>query len=201
MSELIQAIHKAQKQKSELIASTLRLPEELHSFVDEFAEHLGISRQEALIALVKEGKEVATKELDKEDVINNKKYKFYLLNTNKSSTIDDQRMMISEKIAAAFCNPWKVNIDSIKKGDTVFLYSNGVGIIAYGTATGVLEKRAYSGIIDNCHYQDLENFHILEKPLSAKNIKKILDGRIVFLRTMSGISEGQKILDAINNNK
>jgi len=49
-----------------------------------------------------------------------------------------------------------------------------------------------------CHYQQLEGFTKLENPLTAKQIKAILGRPFPFLRTMTGISDGEKILAAIS---
>ena len=48
------------------------------------------------------------------------------------------------------------------------------------------------------HYQVLSDFKVLEEPLSAAEVRKILDRNVVFLRTMSGAPDGQKILDRIS---
>ena len=55
MSNLRSLIKQSTILKKELIASTVRMPKELHSFVDELAEHLSLSRQEVLLNLIKEG--------------------------------------------------------------------------------------------------------------------------------------------------
>jgi hypothetical protein len=47
----------------------------------------------------------------------------------------------------------------------------------------------------------LEGFTMLEKPLSAAAIKKQLERNVVFLRTMSGMPDGQKVLDLIESKK
>ena len=79
----------------------------------------------------------------------------------------------------------------------VFLYENGKGIVAYGRGTGEVKTCDRDGDKDECHYQELEEFKILEKPLSAAAIKKILDRNVVFLKTMSGMPDGQKVLNLI----
>jgi hypothetical protein len=63
----------------------------------------------------------------------------------------------------------------------VFLYENGVGIVAYGIGSGDTHKKDRYDEIDECHYQELSDFISLENPLSAAKIKTILNRDIVFL--------------------
>ena len=196
MSDLRSLIKKSKTKKKELIASTIRMPKELHLFIEGLSEQLEISKQEVTLKLIEAGVEVAEKELEFEEVINST---FHVLNTNRRHDETDQDHMLDNGIAAAFYDPWKRNIDRIKKGDSVFLYENGVGIVAYGKGSGITLKKDRHGDSDECHYQELSDFNILEKPLSAAEIKKTLGSNIVFLRTMSGMRDGQKVLDKINS--
>lgn len=54
----------------------------------------------------------------------------------------------------------------------MFLYENGKGIVAYGRGTGKVKMRQHEGEKDECYYQVLEGFTILEQPVSAAAIKK-----------------------------
>ena len=47
------------------------------------------------------------------------------------------------------------------------------------------------------YYQVLSDFTVLKKPLAAAEVRSILERNVVFLRTMSGAPDGQKILDRI----
>ena len=122
---------------------------------------------------------------------------FHILNTIKANSDEDSEWMLGKGIAAAFYDPWKWNINRIKPNEVVFLYENGKGIVAYGRGTGEVKIRDYHGDKDECHYQELERFKILEKPLSAAEIKKIMERNVVFLRTMSAMPDGQKVLSFI----
>jgi hypothetical protein len=64
-----------------------------------------------------------------------------------------------------------------------------------------VQLRDHHGKKDECHYQVLEGFTILENPLSAAAIKKVLERNVVFLRTMSGMPDGQKVLNLIDSKK
>jgi len=198
MSSLIALIKKSKAVKKELVSSTIRMTIEENSFIEDLAEYLSLSKQETMLNLLQAGVEIAEKELNlnslEEELENNN---FFILNTNKRHSVIDHDNILKNGVSAAFYAPSKYSIDRIKKGDTVFLYENGVGIIAYGKGTGNTLTKDHNGNKDECHYQVLEDFVRLDKPLSAKDIKKILGRNVVFLRTMSGITDGQQILDEI----
>jgi len=198
MSDLRSLIKESKSIKKELVASTVRMPKELHSFIEGLADQLTLSKQEVMLKIIEEGVKVAEEELNLniyEEIDNNT---FHVLNTNRRHDVNDHDYMVKNAIAAAFYDPWKLNIDRIKNGDTVFLYENGVGIVAYGKGSGKTLMKDRYGDKDECHYQNLSDFHVLESPIPASDIKRILGRNVVFLRTMSGMPDGQKILDAIN---
>jgi hypothetical protein len=57
--------------------------------------------------------------------------------------------MVKEKKVAAFFAPWKLKIARLKRGDHVFLYRSGTGVVAIGKADGKLKKAAYHGKPEN----------------------------------------------------
>lgn len=196
MSRIAALLQEKRTARSKLVASTVRISEETHSFVEELAEHLGISKQETLMNLIDDGATLAKQALKLDEPAEGPtKCKYHLLNTNKRHNVEDTRRMLDEKIAAAFYSPWKLNIDRIKAGDVVFLYENGVGIVAFGYASGETHIRDYNGDTGECHYQHLKPFNVLEEPITASDAKRILNANIVFLRTMVSISDGQKLLE------
>lgn len=198
MSDLRNLIKESKTIKKELVASTVRMPKELHSFIEGLADYLTLSKQEVILKLIEEGVKIAEEELKLNEYEEVENSAFHILNTNRRHDVNDHEDMLKNGIAAAFYDPWKLNIDRIKKGDTVFLYENGVGIVAHGKGSGVtLTKDRYHDK-DECHYQELLDFNVLERPLPAAEIKKILGRNVVFLRTMSGMPDGQKVLDKIN---
>lgn len=112
--------------------------------------------------------------------------------------------MLCGQFVAAFCqNAYKINI--INGGDIVFLYESGNGIIAYGRATGIVNKKdrvmPENGqlVLDGCHYQKLSDFHILQKPFTASDIKNLLERNVSFNNVMFNIGneDGPKILSAL----
>lgn len=209
MNEILSLIESSRKIKKESIASTVRMPEPLHTFIETLAYDLELSKQEVMLKLLEQGAKIAQEalaevekaelaELDAADKIEPQMtVGFYILNTNKAHSDEDSEWMLGKGIAAAFYDPWKWNINRIKANEVVFLYENGKGIVAYGRGTGEVKTRDHYGDKDECHYQELEGFRILERPLSAAQIKKILERNVVFLRTMSAMPDGQKVLSYI----
>jgi hypothetical protein len=198
MSALKNLISQSVAKNKDLVPMTVRVPASVQSFIEEFCENLGLSKQEALLALLQEGISQARTELNK-PVQGDSEHSFHILNTNRGNNDNDHEMMLSEGIAAAFCNPWKENIKRIKVGDWVFLYENQRGIVAYGQGTGNVLSRDYDGVPEDCYYQKLEGFTTLSQPLSAKEIKQVLGRNQIFLRTMSGMPDGQKVLDKLKS--
>lgn len=184
--------------KKDLIPVTVRLTKEMNSFIEGLAEHFEKSKQEIMFALLQDGINgaITVLELDK-NFDSNSNDNFHILNTNKRNDENDQVMMMERKIAAAFYDPWKKNIDRIKKNDIVFLYENGIGIIAYGKGSGNRMSEAKYGDPDECYYQELNDFKVLKTPIPAREVKKILGRNVVFLRTMSSMPDGQKIIESI----
>lgn len=123
---------------------------------------------------------------------------YYILNTNiKDGGYDEQDMLKSQK-AAAYFEPWKFKIEKINKGDRVFLYRSGTGIIAKGIASGQVDMADYHGRTEysNDEYSmKLNNFKILEKPIRASEIKSISGVNYVFMQTMFSIDKetGEKL--------
>lgn len=209
MSKLLELIRNSKaSKKEELVPCTVRLPMKLNSFIEALADEVSLSKQEALLHLIQEGASVAMKELKLDDPEEEKKKQdqankeqescsFHILNTNKRNSLEDHEWMLKNGFAGAFYDPWKYNIDRIKNGDVVFLYENGVGIVAYGKGTGEVLLDWYGDDEGETHYQKLDNFKVLSKPLSASEIQKILGRNVMFLRVMSAMPDGQKVVDRI----
>ena len=209
MSKLVELIRESKSaKKEEMVPTTLRLPVKLNSYVEGLADQLSLSKQEMLLRLVEEGVNAAENELKLDDREEERrkqaaeqemqgKCSFHVLNTNKRHSAEDHEWMIREEVAAAFMDPWKFNINRLNQGDVVFLYENGVGIVAYGTATGEVLVKDYDGKSDETHYKKLQGFKQLSKPMPAAEVRKILSRNVVFLRTMSAMPDGQKVLEKL----
>lgn len=115
---------------------------------------------------------------------------YYVLNTNISNTQLDHDDMLNNGKAAAYFDPWKFKIERLAKGDVVFLYQSGVGIVALGNADGKLVKAPYQGNTqhtDEEYSMKLHQFQRVSPPLSAAEIKKITSINYRFMGTMFGL--------------
>ena len=116
----------------------------------------------------------------------------YILNTNKKGCPEDDPYMIKNKRAAAFYKPWKYKIEKFNKGDKVFLYRSGEGIVAMGKASGIVNHKNYHDLeseVDEEYYTDLSEFEELKNPLCASEIKKVTGVNHVFKSVMFCIGE------------
>ncbi|GFO54961.1 hypothetical protein GMSM_19680 [Geomonas sp. Red276] len=157
----------------------------------ELAELQDATRQ---ISTIRQQLLNAPRTLFQNDELNNTTY--YILNTNKANDPETHVNMLNNGMAAAFCDPWKFKIERIRKGDVVFLYESGTGIVATGIASGNVEKVDYDGEPEEAYQQKLDNYYKV-KPLHASEIKKVIGANIIFFNTMFKIPSeyGGKILE------
>lgn len=113
----------------------------------------------------------------------------YVLNTNHSNNPATTQEMIREQKAAAYHKGWQEKIEKIQKGDCVFLYQSGVGIVAYGTGTGKFDKKDYIGHPKAETFTKLNQFQVLKTPMSASQMKTVTGQGFNFRQTMFSISE------------
>lgn len=125
---------------------------------------------------------------------------FYILNTNYSNDREDHDDMLAKRKAAAYFAPWKYKIERLSRGDTVFLYQSGAGIVAMGRASGKLEKAAYHGDpkhADEEYFMTLDRFQRVDPPVPAAKIKEVTGTNHRFLGTMFSVdAEGAAALSA-----
>lgn len=115
---------------------------------------------------------------------------YYILNTNIRNNKEDHEGMLKNGKAAAYFDPWKFKIGHLSKGDIVFLYQSGVGIVAVGEADGKLQKADYQGNPEHREEEysmKLKHFRMISPPLSAPEIKRITGVNHRFLMTMFGL--------------
>lgn len=98
---------------------------------------------------------------------------------------------------------WKEKIQKLQKGDTVFLYSSGEGIVAYGKADGKLNKVDEDGKPEFEYNMHLTDFKKLDTPISAAKIKEITHQGFIFTQTMFAVSEeaALKLIKRIKSKK
>jgi len=123
---------------------------------------------------------------------------YFILNTNVRNDVADHEDMLRNQKAAAYFTPWKQKIARLGRGDVVFLYQSGVGIVAVGEADGKLCKADYHGSVEHPqeeYYRKLNKFSAVHPPITAAEIKNISGVNYVFMSTMFGVDadSGRKI--------
>ena len=186
------------------ITLSLRLSVKDDLILQELADAWETTRQDIINDLIQEYiiKDWDNKRLmDKqkgEEFDNSVATGYFLLNTNSANDMDDHNFMMENQVAAAFEDGYKEKIYRIKKGDYVFLYASGQGIVAVGQAMGIVEKTLHYGIDNKTFFQKLEHFiDLSENPIKAKQVKSILGRPFPFAQTLSQIMDGEKLLKAI----
>ncbi|MFD7523856.1 hypothetical protein [Paenibacillus chitinolyticus] len=101
--------------------------------------------------------------------------KVYIINTNKANNFRAENDMMTNRKCAAYHSPWKHYIDTIEANDIVYLYSNEIGIIARGIATGIVEVADHLNEKNVEHYMHLNRFQELRIPLPANKVIEILN--------------------------
>lgn len=115
---------------------------------------------------------------------------YYILNTNITNDEDDHLDMLNNGKAAAYFDPWKYKIERLSKGDVVFLYQSGVGIVAVGEADGKLVKAPYHGNTEHAdeeYFMKLLRFQRIKPPVTASEIKQATGVNHRFMQTMFGL--------------
>lgn len=115
---------------------------------------------------------------------------YYILNTNIRNSQEDHEDMLRDAKAAAYFDPWKFKIQRLARGDVIFLYQSGAGIVALGEADGRLQRAAYHGNpehADEEYFMKLQRFQRVSPPLTAAEIKKLTGVNHVFMSTMFGL--------------
>ena len=105
----------------------------------------------------------------------------------------------SGRKAAAFSTPWKFKIGRLRRGDHVFLYRSGIGVIAVGTADGKLRTAPYHGQKDEEYVMGLLDFGLVDPPLTAAEVKTVTSNPgLVFRQTMFSLDRegGAKLSQA-----
>lgn len=129
---------------------------------------------------------------------------YFLVNTNWGIRPESTKEMLDEQKVAAYYDR-KEKIEELSRGDKVFLYRRGLGIIATGIATGKLEiKEGPENLKEDIgeeYFMKLDEFKKLKAPLPASEIKKITVTNPVFRHTLYQLREesGKRLWDAIQS--
>lgn len=192
--------------KTAIVSQTLKVPADIDLFASDVAAQLDVSKHEVLVTMLRDGADIARERYEKEDSLlineslltDDNHPNYFMLNTNKSQDEETHNWMVKDKVASAFCDPWKFKIERIKPGDIVFHYESGAGIIGFGTAVGEIKKINYYGNKEDTYYYNLDDYKILNEPVSAKKIKEILSRKIPFASTLISLRDGDILKDALS---
>lgn len=207
VSNLISLKHQEPDEKTEPI--TVRIPVSYVAHLDELSSSLDVTRQLLLTEMIKDGVDAALVEFDNrrnkpEATVNDEEpvsgSRFFILNTNKRHDVDSHLDMVTNGVAAAFCDPWKYQIERLKEGSVVFLYENGMGIVGTGVAPREVEKVEYHGLAEEAYRKKLVGYRRV-KPIDAREIKKVVGGNLIFLRTLFEVPAeyGQRIQENLQD--
>lgn len=194
--------------KTAIVSQTIKVPADIDLFASDVAAQLEVSKHEVLVTMLRDGADIARERYEKEDSLlaneslsnEDDSPNYFMLNTNKSQDEETHNWMVKDKVASAFCEPWKFKIERIKSGDIVFHYESGAGIVGFGTASGEIQKINYYGGRDDTYFYRLENYSKLSEPVSAKKIKEILNRKIPFASTLIILRDGEILKHALSKN-
>ncbi len=202
MSDFLKKLEAKHKKISATETMTIRVTSEEDAAIKELANFYECTRQDLIHDLITEYLLPAWKQLESKSTSADvapphhpqNKQRYYVLNTNKVNGVADHDFMMSEGVAAAFEDDYKEKINRFQAGDTIFLYESGKGIVAYGQADGVTQKAPHNGRADKTHYQKLNDFKKMEKPLSPKDICRVLGRNIKFVQVLTYLADGESLL-------
>ncbi|MDL2193579.1 CopG family ribbon-helix-helix protein [Shewanella algae] len=179
---------------------SVRLPTTTVNQLEELAQALDKTRSElistfidgGLVELEKQLTELQHEKIAPENSeITSEGPRYFLLNTNYNNSPEDHYTMLENGEASAFYKGWKENIAHLNKGDIVFLYQSGVGIVGYGKADKELQIRDHQGNKDEWYARKLNDFVRLRTPLTAKGCKDATKSNFNFRMTMVSLSSVQ----------
>lgn len=120
--------------------------------------------------------------------------RYFIVNTNITWSKKNYKEMLKQEKAAAYYQR-KKSIESINKGDTIFLYHTGVGVIAYGKAIDSNRMQDIDGEKDGEYYIKLKFDWMVnpdsepDKAVKAWEINSKLNSRHSFRHAVFSISE------------
>jgi len=174
------------------VTLSVRVTNEENAVLQEIADVVGCTRQDVIYQLISD-----------DSVEESNGVSYFLLNTNKTNSIVDHNIILEQGIAATFEDDYIGKMNRIKKGDVVFLYESGSGIVAYGIGSGKNIDESHPEKISHSsmRYQILSDFSLLDKPLAARDVKRILGNDIPFAQTLSRITNGEVLYKHIKRDK
>lgn len=128
------------------------------------------------------------------EVIVEEEQGYFIVNTNLTWSESDYQDMLSKQKAAAYGNR-RFGIRNISKGDTVYLYHTGLGVVAYGKAIENYHKTYNKGHKEEEYFVPLKFDWSVdpdskpEKAIHAWEINRKLGSQYSFRQTVFSIPE------------
>ena len=125
---------------------------------------------------------------------------YFIVNTNKTWSETNYKEMLEQEKAAAYYER-KYGISNIKKGNTVFFYHTGLGVVAYGKTIDSFKKAEINGDVDEEYFIKLKFDWKINPDVEPDNavksweINSKLNSRHSFRQAVFSISE--EMADAI----
>jgi hypothetical protein len=178
------------------VTLSVRVTNEENAVLQEIADVVGCTRQDVIYQLISDYAIPEWRKMKSQDedfIEENNGISYFLLNTNKTNSQADHDTILNQGVAATFEDDYIGKVNRIKKGDVVFLYESGSGIVAYGLGSGqnIDEPNPERLNHKSMRYQVLSNFTRLSKPLSARDVKRVLSNEIPFAQTLSRVGNGE----------
>lgn len=192
------------------VTLSVRVTNEENAVLQEIADVVGCTRQDVIYQLISDYAIPEWRRMkieDENEELNsteeNNGVSYFLLNTNKTNSIIDHNTILGQGIAATFEDDYIGKMNRIKKGDVVFLYESGSGIVAYGIGSGQNIDEANPERINHnsMRYQILSDFTLLDKPFAARDVKRVLNNEIPFAQTLSRVANGDVLFKQIKKQK
>lgn len=190
------------------VTLSVRVTNEENAVLQEIADIVGCTRQDVIYQLISDYAipEWRRMKIESDNEVTdiadeNNGVSYFLLNTNKTNSTVDHNIILEQGIAATFEDDYIGKINRIKKGDVVFLYESGSGVVAYGCGSGqnIDEPNPEKINHNSMRYQVLSDFSLLDKPLSAKDVKRVLENDIPFAQTLSRVTNGEVLYKYLKN--
>lgn len=178
-------------------ALSIRLKASLDNQLDELSLTLDQSKTTLVSWFIEAGIEelnyllCKTNQYDAVTENDDRPHKIFMLNTNFNNDEETHYNMIRNQEAAAFHKGWKESILRLSKGDIVYLYQSGVGIVARGIVSGELEKGVRDNIENAKYSKKLSNFEMGFKAISAKQFREITGGGTNFRMVLVELNNDQ----------
>lgn len=203
-SDFYQTLKNENPQQDDRVTTNFRISQIDLNIMSALAEELNITKQELFDSLIKNYVRTAwesalnEKNVDIQDDHDIDQTRVFLLNTNNTHSIQDidymlqrnENGVITRARATLFEKNYIDKINRIHEGDIVCLYESGKGIIGFGVAHGKpideVDPQKYNHKL--IRYIELKDYSELNKPISAKKLRAILNTNPPFLQAMSKLS-------------